>query len=127
MKNKLLQFSAVSLFTVAIAGAPLLSRAAETNPPPKTGQIAPEKPRKQEGLVFKGKVNAVDAQAMTLKVGERTFVVTPEAKITKNGQPATLEEIAVGDAVGGAYKKAAEGKLEATTINDGKKPKVEKP
>jgi len=57
-----------------------------------------------------------------LTVGKRTFEVTSETKITKNGQPAILSDIAVGDKVGGAYKKADDGKLTATTINDGKKP-----
>ena len=54
---------------------------------------------------------------MTLTIKNRTFEVTSETKITKDGQPAVLSDIAVGDRVGGAYKKADDGKFSATTIN----------
>jgi len=123
MKKQIIKFT-LGLFATAILAAPLLTRAQEnsTNPPATSGQTEPAKPKKHEGNVFRGTVNALDAKAMTLTVGKRTFEVTSETKITKNGQPAILSDIAVGDKVGGAYKKAADGKLTATTINDGKKP-----
>ena len=72
-------------------------------------------------MVFNGIVIAVNTNAMTL-VSKRTFDITSATKITKNGQPATLSGVAVGDKVGIAYKKAADGKLTAMTVNDGKKP-----
>jgi len=56
-----------------------------------------------------------------LTVGKRTFEVTSDTKITKDGKPAILGDLAAGDKVGGAYKKAGD-KLTATTINVGKKP-----
>jgi hypothetical protein len=71
--------------------------------------------------VFRGTVSLVDTNAMTFTVGKRTFNITSETRITKNGEPATLEDIAVGDKVGGAYKKDDDGKLNATTVRDGKK------
>ncbi len=123
MKKQIVKLT-LSLFATAIIAAPMLSRAQDTgtNPPAAPGQTEPVKPKKHEGLVFHGAVSAVDAKAMTLTVGKRTFVVTSETKITKNGQPAILSDIAVGDKIGGAYKKTGDGKLAATTINDGKKP-----
>jgi hypothetical protein len=123
MKKQIVKLT-LSLFATAIIAAPMLSRAQDngTNPPAAPGQTEPAKPKKHEGLVFRGPVSAVDTKAMTLTVGKRTFEVTSETKITKNGQPAILSDIAVGDKVGGAYKKADDGKLTATTINDGKKP-----
>jgi hypothetical protein len=113
----------LGLFATAIITAPVLSRAqdAGTNTAPPA-QNEPVKPKKHESSVFRGTVGAVDTKAMTLTVGKRTFDVTSETKLTKNGEPAVLSDIAVGDKVGGAYKKTDDGKLTATTINDGKKP-----
>jgi len=121
MKKQIVKLT-LSLFATAILIAPVLSRAQDTGTNTSPAQTAPVKPKKHEGAVFRGTVSAVDAKAMTLTVGQRTFDVTSETKITKNGQPAILSDIAVGDKVGGAYKKTADGKLAATTINDGKKP-----
>ena len=114
----------LSLFATAIITAPVLSRAQDNgaNPPTAPGQTEPAKPKKHEVNVFRGIVSAVDAKAMTLTINKRTFEVTSDTKITKNGQPAILSDISVGDKIGGAYKKTADGKLVATTINDGKKP-----
>jgi len=122
MKKQIVKLT-LSLFATAIIAAPVLSRAQDNgaNPPATPGQTEPAKPKKHESSVFNGKVVAVDAKAMTLTVGKRTFEVTSETKITKDGKPAILSDIAVGDKVGGAYKKTDDGKLAATTINDGKK------
>jgi hypothetical protein len=124
----------ISLFAAAIVAAPELSRAqdATTNAPaitpvapaaaPAQTTPAPVKPKKQ-GSVFRGTVSAVDTNAMTLTVETRTFDITSETKITKGGEPATLSDIVTGDKVTGAYKKSEDGKLDATTIRDGKKKK----
>ncbi|MGH7988934.1 MAG: hypothetical protein ACREDS_01890, partial [Limisphaerales bacterium] len=68
-------------------------------------------------------VSALDANAMTLTVGKLTVQVTSETKITKDGKPATLADGAVGEPIGGYYKKDADGKLHATTIHFGGKKK----
>jgi hypothetical protein len=122
MKKQIIKLT-LSLFATAVIAAPMLSRAQDngTNPPAAPGQTAPVKPKQHESNVFNGKVIAVDAKAMTLTIGKRTFEVSSATKITKNGQPAILSDIAVGDKVGGAYKKTDDGKLAATTITDGKK------
>jgi hypothetical protein len=90
-----------------------------TNPPAKIN-------KKSHASVFKGKVTSVDAQAMTLTVGKRTFKVTAETKITKDSQPATLADAKVGEHVGGTYAKASDGTLTAETLHFGAKPKMEK-
>jgi hypothetical protein len=125
MKKQIARLT-LSLFATAIIAAPMLSRAQDnsTNTPAAPAQTEPAKPKKHEGLVFRGTVSAVDAKAMTLTVAKRTFEVTSETKITKDGKPAILSDIAVGDKVGGAYKKT-DDKLTATTINVGKKPAAE--
>ena len=153
MKNTILKATAGALFAAALIGAPGISRAqdATTNAPapamPPPAEMpdtnapalapAPEMPampatnstvkaRKQRtSLVASGKVSAVDTNAMTLTVGKHTFDITSETRIMKNGQPAILSEVAVDDKVGVSYKKS-EGKLDAITINDGKKSGDEK-
>ena len=122
MKKQIIRLT-LSLFATAIIAAPVLSRAQNntTNPPAAPAQTEPAKPKKHESVPFHGTVSAVDTKAMTLTVGKRTFEVTSDTKITKDGKPAILSDIAVGDKVGGAYKQADGGKLAATTVNVGKK------
>ena len=135
MKRTILKLTAISLFAVAIVVAP----AAETTNAPAAGQEAPAKHKKTEHgtLPFRGKLSAIDKNAMTIAVGERTFEITSETKITKDNVPATLADGVVGEMVGGAYKKNADGKLSATSIHfglpagrqnpEGAKPKTKKP
>lgn len=125
MKNNIARIFVASLLAVAIINTPALSRAADstTNAPEQT---APAKPRKHDIIPFHGKLVAVDTDAMTLTVGKRTFAVTSETKITKDGKPATLSDGVVGENVGGACKKTEDGKLNAITVNFGTKPKKEK-
>ena len=122
MKKQLIKLT-LGLFTASLIAGPSLVRAQDndTNAPSKPAHSESAKPKKHEGAVFRGEVSAVDAKAMTLTIGKRTFEVTSETKITKNGEPAVLGDITVGDKVGGAYKKNMEGKLIATTIHDGQK------
>jgi hypothetical protein len=122
MKKQIAKLT-LSLFATAIIAAPVLSHAQDksTNPPAAPAQTEPAKPKKHEVLPFRGTVSAVDTKAMTLTVARRTFEVTSETKITKDGKPAILSDIAAGDKVSGAYKRTDDGKLAATTINVGKK------
>ena len=102
------KIAAVGLFAVALTGTPLASSAAGTN------AAAMETSR---AVPFHGKVTAVDAAAMTVSVGARTFKVTSDTRISRNGSPAKLADAAVGDNVGGAGHKADDGSLTATTLN----------
>jgi len=124
MKRHILTIAALSLFAAAIVAMPVSARAqdaAATNAP-----AAPVKHKKHDHSVFNGKLSAIDTKAMTLTVGERTFEITSDTKITKDGKPATLADGVVGETVGGAYKKNAEGKLIATSIHFGGKADGEK-
>jgi len=114
MKRNLLKITAGALFAAAIVATPALSRAqdATTNAPAI---------KLSKHLMFRGTVSAIDTNAMTLTVETRTFAITSETKITKDGQPATLDEGTVGEPVSGAYKKADDGTLNATTIHFGAK------
>ena len=97
MKKHILTITALSLFAAAIAAMPVSAQAQDT-----TSTNAPAKHKKHDHSVFNGKLSAVDAKAMTLTVGERTFEITSDTKITKDGKPATLAEGVVGETVGGA-------------------------
>ena len=116
------QIALFTLVTAALLAVPAISRAQDA---------APESPAaaapKKHGLMFHGKVTAVDAAAMTVTVAEGTYNVTSDTKIAKDGQPATFADITVGASVGGAYKKAGD-KMNATSIHigeHGKKKKAE--
>jgi len=140
MKRTILKIAVCALFA-----APMISHGQDTNtgvaapakpmqaePPPvvaapaaeipATNAPAPAKPKKKNTtLVASGKVLNVDTNAMTLTVGKRTFEMTSETRIIKGGKPAILDDIAVDDKVGIAYKKAGD-KLNAVTIKDAMKP-----
>ncbi len=122
MTTKLSKFTVLSLFAAAVIAMPVLSRAESTNTPAAPDQATPAKPHKQHNPPFHGKLKAVDTAAKTLTVGTLTLQITPDTKITKNGQPATLADGVVGEPVGGAYTKTADGKLNAVTLHFGAKP-----
>ena len=61
---------------------------------------------------FVGKVTKVDAAAKSFSLngskGDRVFVVDDATKITKDGKPATLADVTVGEDVRGSVVKAGE-------------------
>jgi hypothetical protein len=75
-------------------------------------------------IPFHGKVAAIDKDARTLKVGERTFHATDSTKIVKVGKPAQLADAVVGDEVGGAYHLGEGGRMELMSLRIG--PKADK-
>jgi hypothetical protein len=136
MKKIILKITALSLFAAAVGTASVSARgqdAMSTNAPAVMDQTpiqntsaptnAPVKHRKHDHLVFHGKLSAIDTNAMTLTVGERTFEISSETIITKDGEPAILSDGVVGEMAGGAYKKDADGKLTAMSIHFGEKKK----
>ena len=60
---------------------------------------------------------------MTLTIEKRTFSMTSETIVTKDGKPAVLADGVVGEPVSGAYKKNKDGKLDAVTVHFGGKQK----
>jgi len=129
MRRNIFKITVLSLFAATLVALPAVSRAegAGANPPASSDQNAPAKSKKHEGLVFRGTVSAIDTNAMTLKVETRTFAITADTKIASDGKPATLADGKVGEPVSGAYTKADDGKLTATTIHFGAKPEKKKP
>lgn len=120
MKKQIALFAIVA---AALVAAPAVLRA-EDKPAakPEAGQEAAHGAKKKGVTPFHGKLAAVDTAAATITVGSTTVNVTSETKITKNGKPATLADLTVGEKIGGAYKKSEDGKMNATTIRVGDKP-----
>jgi hypothetical protein len=83
---------------------------------------ADKKEAPARALPFRGKIAAVDKQAKTVKVGERTFQITAESKISKAGKAATLDDATVGEEVGGAYRETADKKLNVVSLRIGPRP-----
>ena len=114
----------LALFTGLIACGYLRVSGAEDS---KDKSVQASKPTgKPKQMPFRGKVSAVDktAKAITLEGKEngRTFQITSGTKITKDGKPAVLDDITVGQSVGGLAKQSAAGKWEASTVNLGTNP-----
>jgi hypothetical protein len=123
MKKHIAEITTLSLLVASVIAAPALSRAADasTNALGSSGQTVTPKPGIHSVIPFHGKVTAVDANAMTLTVGNLTFQVTSDTKISKEGKPAKLSDGVVGEQVRGAYKKSEDGKLHAVTVHFGAK------
>ncbi len=117
------QIALYAIVTAALLGAPAIIRAQDASAPTAD---APAAPAKKHGLSAKGKIAAVDATAMTLTVGEQSFTATSDTKVSKNGNPATFADLAVGDSVSVSYKKGEADKLTATSITVGGKGKGKK-
>ena len=134
MKKTILKITAFILFAAAmVATSGRAQDAMSTNAPAAADQTSVQntnapvkKHRKHEHPVFNGKLVAVDTNAMTLTVGKRTFEITSDTKIFKDGKPATLSDGVAGEMIGGTYKKEAYGKLTATSIRFGEKTDGEK-
>lgn len=121
MNTTIHKLAAFGLLAAAIAIAPTRAFSEDKNTNKPAADTEKSTKPKRDTAPFKGKVASVDKAAMTFMVGERTFQVTSETKITKAGKPATLEDAVVGEEVAGRSKKTADGKLVALSIRFGAK------
>src|SRR5258707_11387177 len=84
---------------------------------------APKTEKKPRGVPFNGKIAAENKTAKTIslegKEKARAFLITSATRIHKDKKPATLDDVMVGDRVGGYARENAEGKMEVVTLNDG--------
>jgi hypothetical protein len=108
MKTTLLKLTAA----IALAAFALTATAAE----------------KKRAVPYAGKISAVDKAAGTVtlatKSSSRTFVITSETKITKDGKPATLEVAKEGEEGAVSYVEK-DGKYMANSLRVGPKPAEE--
>jgi len=113
--NKYILLILIAVITT-VTSAPLLGA-----DKPASGEKAETK---EKFRPFRGTIKSVDAGARSITLdGEKaqTFAIASDAKLTKEGKPATIADLAVGDAVGGRAKDSGEGKWTAVTINAGKR------
>lgn len=115
------KFLLTSLLAVFTATTSLVAADAT----PATPAAAPaKKAPKAQSVPFRGKLVSIDKMAKTITVGERVFQITSQTRLAKAGKPCALDDAVVGDEVGGAYKTAADGKLEALSVRFGAKPEA---
>ncbi len=123
MKKLLALAVLTALMTWASPGA---SAAEGSKDKSAQGSKSENKPKQ---MPFRGKVSAVDKTAKTItlegKEKGRTFQITSATKITKDGKPSVLDEVTVGESVGGLAKEDA-GKWQILTLNVGAKGGKEK-
>ena len=113
----------LALLTAALVSTGPATQAAE-GAKDKSAQ-PPKSVGKQKQMPFRGKVSAVDKTTKTIalegKEKNRTFQITSASKITKDGKPAVIDDVIVGQTVGGLAKETAAGKWEVVTLNIGAK------
>jgi hypothetical protein len=125
------KLAAVALFACASLASPRLLRAAdaaaaaptaEPATPPATAPSAGGDQQPADVPRFYGSITAIDADAKTFTVGDQTFNVVADSKLSKSDDsPATLADAKVGEPARGTYNKAADGKLNVIKVRFGKK------
>ena len=103
----------VLLLVAASAAISTFSTSAADSPAEKKDAPARATP-------LRGKLDAVDKQAKTFKINERTFHISSDTKIAKDGKPATFDDAAVGQDVTGSYREGADKKLNVVLLRIGK-------
>lgn len=124
MKKNILKLVALFLLATATVVIPARSFGEDPKGDATADSAEPAKP-KRDTVPFRGKVGAVDKVAKTFMIGERTFHLTADSKVMKDGKPATLDDAVVGEEVGGQARKSEDGKLTVTSVRFGPKPEVE--
>jgi len=109
------------LTVAALAATSTLPLLAADNKPADKKEV-PAKEAAPRALPFRGKIAAVDKQAKTIKVGERTFQVTADTKINKAGKAATLDDATIDEEVGGSYREGTDKKLNLVSLRIGARP-----
>lgn len=113
--KKIGKLALAGLLAIAVAGMTFTVKA-EDKPATEKKETA-----KRDTVPFHGKVSAVDKSAHTITLGARTFHTTPTTRFTKDGKPATLDDVKVGEEVGGLSKKT-DDKLNLVSLRIGPKP-----
>jgi hypothetical protein len=87
---------------------------------------APKTSTKAKQMPFRGKIVKVDSEKKTITLGgkerDRTFYVTEQSRVRRDGQPIKLEEVRIGDSVGGLARANGADKWDVVTLNVGEKP-----
>ena len=104
-----------SVTTLGLSSVDAADHPQPATPPGKEKKAAPDKPGKARAIPYKGELKAINQQAKTVTVGERTLQITSETKIKQLDKAALLADLKVGDLVTGQYREVG-GKLEAVSV-----------
>ncbi|MCX6891082.1 MAG: hypothetical protein NTX51_06115 [Verrucomicrobia bacterium] len=123
MIKSILRMSAVSLLAVVIGSLPCQAPAQSARKSGTEAKASTESAAeiKQPKLPYKGTLTAVDRAAKTMTIGKRTFQITPETKLLREGKPATMEDGVKGEYISLSYQKIADGKFLACNVYYGGK------
>ncbi len=117
MHKSLKKILAVALIAACGSVLPLLAQEKPATPPAATNAAAVTKVKHAP---FRGTVESVDkaAKTITLKGVKKPQVleITSQTKITKDGQPATLDDVTPGAKVTGSKQKTTGGQWEAVSV-----------
>ena len=102
------------LLSLGLLGLPLVV-GAQGNAEPAAKEKAASS---SKAVPFNGTLKALDKDAGTVTVGNRTFKLTPETKYLKGG----VDDAKLGEKVGGSYLKSDDGTLLVKSIRFGPKP-----
>jgi len=132
MKNKSVIISSICVIALAVC-SPLSISAKEKKSeasPAASASPSASAPVSSRAFPFHGMISAVDPGAKTFTIAgketSRLFKVTDKTTVTKDGNPATMADIAEKDEVRGSYWKNADGSLEAKAVKLGAKTEKEK-
>jgi hypothetical protein len=113
--------------TASAAGKKSPSAAPEASASPTASATASPSARP---IPFHGMIASVDQTAKTFtitgKETSRVFKITDKTKIMKDGNPATMSDLAEKEEARGQYWKNADGSLEAKTVKLGAKAEKKK-
>jgi hypothetical protein len=96
---------------------------------PAASTAASPAAKSPRAIPFHGKISAVDQSAKTFSIAgkenTRVFKIIESTVITKDGNPATMADVAADADVRGSYWKRADGSLEAKSVKLGQKTEAE--
>jgi hypothetical protein len=86
----------------------------------------PKPATRAKQMPFRGKIVKVDIEKKTIalagKERDRVFHITGQSRIRRDGQPIELEEVKVGETVGGLARANGADRWDVVTLNVGEKP-----
>jgi len=104
------------ILSVTLACSIFASHAADQ----KTATNAPAA-RLPQGMPFYGKLGAIDKSAQTItldgKEKKRIFYITASTRVHRDKQPATIDDLAIGQWVGGFVRPDPSGRPTVVTLN----------
>lgn len=124
IKKTALVCTLVAAFAATCLNSPLRAQGSPASPPPA------HKEEKTRSIPYNGKLTVADAKAMTFRLHgkekSRLYHVGAETRIIKDGQKATLEDMAEGVMISGSAVVRTDGDLDALLVRIGPKSASEK-